>query len=70
MALSSVATAVFSLNLGIFCFMWGSGILIANLGFLTLVKFSKCMLYYCIFHSRIEYSSFTGAMCRVSRKPV
>jgi len=33
MALSSVATAVFSLNLGIFCFMWGSGILIANLGF-------------------------------------
>jgi len=38
--MSSVATAVFfSLDLGFFCFIWGSGVFIENLGFLTLVKF-------------------------------
>jgi len=31
---TSVATAVFfSLDLGFFCFIWGSGVLIKNLGF-------------------------------------
>ena len=45
---SSVVTAgFFSLDLGVFCFFWGSGVFIDNLGFLTLVKF-------CIFHWRIQ----------------
>jgi len=30
---SSVATAVFSLDLGVFCFIWGSGVFIENLEF-------------------------------------
>jgi len=52
---NSVATAVFiSLDL---TFSVLSGVLFFLLklwGFLTLVKFLKCMLYYCIFHSRIQ----------------
>ena len=46
-----------------FCFfhkIWGFSVLSGVLGFLlriwvflTLVKFYKCMLYYCIFHSRM-----------------
>ena len=47
----------FSLDLGFFCFVWGSGFLLKIWGFVTVVKFEKCMLYYCIFHSIREYSS-------------
>jgi len=36
----SVATdGFFSVDLGFFCFIWGSGGFIENMGFLTLAKF-------------------------------
>jgi len=55
---TSVVTAGFiSLDVGFFCFIWGSGVFVENLIFFTLVKSLKCMLYYCIFHSPIQLVS-------------
>ena len=60
----SVTIAVFfSLYIGFFGFIWCSGVFIESLFFFTLVKFQKCMLYCCIFHSIKKYGSFW--MCRV-----
>ena len=44
----------FILDQGFCCFIWGSEIFLKIWVFLTLVKFYKFMLYYCVFRSRIQ----------------
>jgi len=64
--INSVATArVFSLDLGFFCFIWGSGVFIENLGF-----FDSGQIFVNVCRITVlsiqEYSSFTGAICAES----
>jgi len=54
----------FSLDLGFFCFIWGSAVFVENQFFLLWSKFRNVC---CITVDFIKkYSSFIGVMCRVS----
>jgi len=63
---TSVATArVFSLDLFFFCFIWGSGVFIENLGFSDSGQIFVNVCRITVFSIQ-EYSSFTGVICAES----
>jgi len=52
---ASVATAIFfSLDLGFFCFIWGSGVFIKNLGFFDSGQILEMYVVLLYFYSRMQ----------------
>jgi len=45
-----------SLHLGFFCFIWGCGVFVENLGFFDSghIFVNVCRITHCIFHPRIQ----------------
>jgi len=55
----------FSLDLGIFCFIWGAGVFIENLGVFYSGQIFVNVCRITVFSIQ-EYSSFTGIICTES----
>ena len=62
--ISVATTSFFSLDLFFFCFIWGSGVFMENLGFFDSGEIFLNLCHITVFP--FKYSSFTGVICAQS----